>query len=122
MNFNTGTEPQSIISYDFNNDGKLDVASNNYFTNDLSIYLNCPITSNSIIFDKDQNSRVYPNQTDSYVVLERHDFFSYKIQNKIGMQILNGDGHKQIKLNVRNLLPAIYLYTFRTIRKILFIS
>lgn len=88
--------PISLISGDFNGDGKKDIATTNYVSNNASVFINCtsittgignldPINSQHVI-------KVWPNPTTGHITIDNGTFsdvsgFQLKITNTLGQQV-----------------------------------
>jgi len=103
-----GNAPAGVTCADYNNDGKTDIAANNYFSNDISIFLNCQ-TPVAISENKFNNfTRVFPNPSLSYFKIESKGNFQYEIMDYLGKLITSGEGFEHIILTTDTFSSGLY--------------
>lgn len=100
--FAVDNEPTSIISADFNGDGKFDVATSNDSPCNVSVLLNCnsSLGVEKFIYEKEQII-VYPNPSNGYFVLETNNL------DEKNLKIFDSNGQIVLRKNINGIINNI---------------
>ena len=107
LNVATGSAPQSIVSADFNNDGKFDLTTANWNGSNCSVLLNCTIIGIND-FAEEQKISIFPKPAQDFIFIEGLSECNYVEVMDATMKICKFQYGNHKKIDISTLEPGLY--------------